>query len=88
MLILLLILCPLLILCVASNLSLQSKLKIKIKEITDKTVEFEKLKSEPPKKVQSIELQEFLADLMAGPAILAIARVDPNSMLLRSPKQR
>lgn len=37
---------------------------------------------------QSIELQEFLVDLMSGTAMVAVARVDPNNILLRSPKHK
>jgi hypothetical protein len=37
---------------------------------------------------QSIELREFLADLLSGPAILGVARLDPNDVMLRSPKQK
>lgn len=37
---------------------------------------------------QSVELQEFLADLLSGPAIVAVGRIDPANILLRSPKQR
>jgi len=39
-------------------------------------------------KPQSIELREFLADLLSGPAMLAIARVDTSNVLLRSPKSK
>jgi hypothetical protein len=41
-----------------------------------------------PKKAQSIELQEFLADLMGGVGIVAVSRIDPGNILLRSPRQK
>ena len=37
---------------------------------------------------QSIELQEFLLDLRSGGGILEVRRIDPNDVLLRSPKNR
>lgn len=40
-----------------------------------------------PKKTQSQELQEFLGDLLSGPGIVAVSRIDPTSILLRSPKR-
>ncbi len=46
------------------------------------------LRRRPKKGSQSIELREFLVDLMAGPAMLAIARIDPNDILMRSPKHK
>lgn len=42
-----------------------------------------KTKSRP----QSVELKEFLADLMTGAGIVAVGRIDPTNILLRSPKK-
>lgn len=61
-----------------------SHLKIKNNLIHELQLELEK----KSKRTQSIELQEFLADLLTGPALLAVARMDPSNILLRSPKQR
>lgn len=37
---------------------------------------------------QSVELQEFVADLMHGKlGMIAVARVNPDDILLRSPKR-
>ena len=47
--------------------------------------ELTKIKSEPRK--NSVELQEFLAALMTGKAgMFAVARIDPNGMMYRSPR--
>lgn len=48
---------------------------------------FLKTKSQKKTRPQSVELQEFLADLLSGPAIVAVGRIDPNSILMRSPKK-
>jgi len=48
---------------------------------------FVKLKK-PQKKPESLELREFLADLLSGPAMVAIARINPEDVLMRSPKNR
>lgn len=40
-----------------------------------------------PKRAESVELQEFLGDLLGGVGIVAISRIDPTSILLRSPKR-
>lgn len=39
-------------------------------------------------KKESLELQEFLADLMGGTALVAVTRVDPGNILMRSPRAR
>lgn len=44
--------------------------------------------SKEPERKKSIELQEFLVDLLSGPAMIAIARVDQSNILMRSPKQK
>lgn len=46
-----------------------------------------RIKKKQPKS-NSIEIREFLTDLLSGPAMLAIARIDPGDVMLRSPKQR
>jgi hypothetical protein len=41
-----------------------------------------------PPRPQSVELQEFLADLTANKmGFVAVTRIDPESFLLRSPKR-
>jgi len=45
-----------------------------------------RLRRKPPKP-QSLELQEFLGDLLSGPGIVAVSRIDPSNILLRSPKR-
>lgn len=40
------------------------------------------------KKPESMELQEFLMDLRTGWAVLSVKRVDPNDIMIRSPRQR
>lgn len=47
-----------------------------------------KYKTTPQKRGQSVELQEFLADLMSGYAIVAVSRIDPGNILMRSPRAR
>jgi hypothetical protein len=37
---------------------------------------------------ESLELKQFLADLLSGPAIVAISRIDPDSIVLRSPRAK
>lgn len=39
-------------------------------------------------KKESLELQEFLADLMGGVGLIAVTRVDPGNILMRSPRAR
>jgi len=39
-------------------------------------------------KSQSIELKEFLADLMVGEGLIAVTRVDPNHLFTFSPKDQ
>lgn len=36
----------------------------------------------------SVELQEFLTDLRGGMGMLAVRRVDPESLIIRSPRDR
>lgn len=45
-------------------------------------------KKNKKKAQESLELRQFLGDLLSGPAIVAVQRIDPDSILLRSPKQR
>lgn len=48
---------------------------------------FTKCKALKKERPESVELKEFLADLLAGPAIVSVGRVDPQAILLRSPKR-
>ena len=41
-----------------------------------------------PPPVPSLELKEFLSDLQAGIAMLAVTRMNPNDILLRSPRDQ
>ena len=37
---------------------------------------------------QSIELKEFLADMMVGEALIAVSRIDPNNLYIHSPRDK
>lgn len=41
-----------------------------------------------PRRADSVELQEFLTDLMGGVGMVAVSRIDPANILLRSPRQK
>lgn len=45
------------------------------------------LKRPVRKRKDSVELQEFLGDLIMGMGVVAVTRIDPNAILLRSPRQ-
>lgn len=40
------------------------------------------------KRSESVELKEFIADLASGGGMLAVKRMDPNDIFMRSPKIR
>lgn len=44
---------------------------------------FRKYKTAPPKK-ESLELKEFIRELMSGEAIVRISVIDPANLLLRT----
>jgi hypothetical protein len=47
---------------------------------------FRKIKSAKPKLTQSIEVRDLLRDLVTGPALIKIERVDPGSVFIHSPR--
>lgn len=69
----------------AFNLSLVNKLKVKDSKIEKLELELKEIKEKP--KPDSRELTDFLADMASGKAgVFAVARVDPNDILIRSPR--
>lgn len=47
------------------------------------------LENQPKKeRQQSIELREFLSDLLVGEGLIAVSRVDPNHLFSYSPKDK
>jgi hypothetical protein len=46
-----------------------------------------RLKQDKRKKTESIELQDFLMDLRTGWAVLSVKRIDPNDIIIRSPRR-
>ena len=44
-------------------------------------------KRKPVKPPESIELQDFLGDLMTGGGLVHVSRVDPQNVLLRSARR-
>lgn len=47
---------------------------------------FQHFKRKHTKRTQSIELKDFLHDLTAGQAIVSITRLDPDYLMMRSPR--
>lgn len=46
-------------------------------------------KKPSPNRNQSLELQEFLADMMhGGHGLIGVKRIDPEDVLIRSPRNR
>ena len=47
-----------------------------------------KFRSLKKKRPQSIELREFLTDILSGPALLEVNRIDPQSIFVHNPEGR
>lgn len=64
------------------------KIKRLSKRISDDQELINSLKKDQKQRENSIELKEFLADLLAGEALVSICRVDPSNVFLYSPKDK
>jgi len=58
----------------------------KSKKILDLEAELLKERKKKESRSQSVELKEFLTDLLSGESLIAVSRVDSNNLFTVSPK--
>lgn len=64
------------------------KISLLKKQLSDNQQLIEKLKKDISQREQSIELKEFLSDLLSGDGLISISRVDPTNVFLYSPRDK